>query len=104
GACGQVRGAHELVAGVGPSHYGHQANPNHAPICGRYLVVEGSRGSVRVQISDKCDGCGPNDLLISPKAFEAISEIHLGVANIKWHFEDSSSEHHHQQQQTGLAH
>ncbi|MGW4842101.1 expansin EXLX1 family cellulose-binding protein [Nocardia brasiliensis] len=68
-----------FFVGMSTSEYG-TADP-----CGAYLDVEGPRGSVRVQIVDRCPGCAPGQLDLSTAAFSEIADLSDGVAKVRYH-------------------
>ncbi|QIS03611.1 hypothetical protein F5X71_15935 [Nocardia brasiliensis] len=65
-----------LYVGMSTAEYGT------AERCGGYLDVAGPRGSVRVQIVDRCPGCAPGQLDLSTAAFSRIADLSDGVAKV----------------------
>ena len=84
GACGWTNTDTQLVAAVSTTVYGYQANPNTAPICGQCAVVSFGGNNVKVTIVDKCMGCLPDDIDLSPAAFSAIASQILGRIEVTW--------------------
>lgn len=88
GACGWTDTNQDIVCAV--SHYvfdaaaktvpGASADPNLNPLCGKKIRVErdfteigaGNR-SVDVTVVDRCVGCKPNDLDLSPTVFDMLA-------------------------------
>ncbi|KAK7747655.1 hypothetical protein SLS62_008981 [Diatrype stigma] len=88
GACGTQSSDGDAICSI--SHLvfdaagsaGGGGNPNANPLCGRkiritrdYSDVEAGAGnrSVDVTVVDRCTGCGPTDLDLSPAAFEMLA-------------------------------
>ncbi|KAF8898663.1 hypothetical protein BD779DRAFT_1464782 [Infundibulicybe gibba] len=75
------------------SGYVPGGNPNNNGICGKYLNVNFEGRRVRVQVTDRCEGCALGDLDFSPSAFSAITgeaDVAMGrgrVPGIKWTWE-----------------
>jgi hypothetical protein len=69
---------------------GGNPNPNANPLCGRKIRVErdqgGGRGnrSVDVVVVDRCTGCEPTDLDLSPSTFEVLADQALGRVTGSW--------------------
>ncbi|TLD33510.1 hypothetical protein PspLS_00715 [Pyricularia sp. CBS 133598] len=90
GACGQDHGdgdmvvavAHELFDEVG----GGDANPNNNRLCGRKIRVsaDGGRDSIEVTVVDRCEGCKPTDLDLSPSAFRRLADESRGRVKGEW--------------------
>lgn len=69
-----------LVAALNKAEYGR------AEWCGTCAQVSGPKGSVKVQIADRCPECGPGDLDLSSAAFAAIAELDQGRVDVSWKF------------------
>ncbi|MBO3745652.1 hypothetical protein J5X84_06175 [Streptosporangiaceae bacterium NEAU-GS5] len=69
----------DLVVSVSTEEYADSA------ACGGYLDVTGPRGTVRVQVVDRCPGCRRGDLDLSRTAFARIAAEGQGVAQIAYH-------------------
>lgn len=52
--------------------------------CGGYLEVQGPRGTVRVQVIDRCPGCAQGQLDLSRAAFARIAEPGRGTASVAY--------------------
>jgi expansin (peptidoglycan-binding protein) len=81
GACGIRMPRDYLVAAINDEQYS-RAN------CGRCVRVRGPRGSVVVQVVDKCPGCDRGDLDLSQTAFKRIANMSDGRVGISWSFVD----------------
>ncbi|CAG8516056.1 5720_t:CDS:1, partial [Cetraspora pellucida] len=71
GACGKVNSNSDLICALSPQVFGTSPgnNPNKNPNCGRQLQVTCGSKSVVVTAVDRCAGCGPQDVDLSPSAF-----------------------------------
>lgn len=55
-----------------------------AAACGACLEVEGPGGAVVVRVVDRCPGCKPGSVDLSPSAFAAIAEPEDGRVPVSW--------------------
>jgi expansin (peptidoglycan-binding protein) len=76
GNCSYSAPADRLYVALGDSEYADSA------ACGAYLSVSGPRGSVRVQVIDRCPECQAGHLDLSTEAFRAIADPVQGVVGI----------------------
>jgi len=53
--------------------------------CGECLMVGNARDSVVVRVSDRCPGCQPGGLDLSPAAFRRLAPLGAGRIDIRWH-------------------
>lgn len=90
GACGWYNGDNEMVAAVSPQVFGSYPNPNNSPVCGRKMVVFSDAGAswskpvVVVTVVDKCAGCAPHDVDLSPAAFQKLRNLGVGRFHTTW--------------------
>jgi hypothetical protein len=84
GACEFGAKSMTLVAALPQALWNGKAN------CGRHVVVNGPKGSVKVQIVDLCPGCESDKLDLSRDAFARIADLDRGIVPIKWRWADSS--------------
>ncbi|MFI2432046.1 RlpA-like double-psi beta-barrel domain-containing protein [Streptomyces sp. NPDC018693] len=90
GACGWRNGDNEMVAAVSPQVYGNYPNPNNSPVCGRKMVVfsdaagSWSKPAIVVTVVDRCAGCGPDDVDLSPAAFQKLRGLDVGRFRTTW--------------------
>ncbi|RYP08741.1 hypothetical protein DL765_008698 [Monosporascus sp. GIB2] len=99
GACGVVSGGGDAVCAVSHEVFdaaakeeGMAANPNANPLCGRRIRVTcgaagagtGGNRSVDVEVMDRCVGCAPTDLDLSPSAFEQLAPRDSGRVVGSW--------------------
>ncbi|KAL6849022.1 hypothetical protein ACO1O0_008552 [Amphichorda felina] len=79
GACGWTNGEGDMIAAIDSGVFDSQAP------CGRMVRVTGAAGTADVQIVDRCPGCGPNGLDLSPTAFQMIvGSLDIGRADTTW--------------------
>ncbi|KAJ2120640.1 hypothetical protein IW147_004929 [Coemansia sp. RSA 720] len=88
GSCGKTNTDSDLIAAINAPQYGTYANPNLAEVCGKCALVKGSKGEVKVTITDRCPVCKHGDIDLSPSAFEKIGEFDDGRIPITWSFVD----------------
>lgn len=62
----------------------NEADYDGAALCGACVAVDGPDGSVTVRIVDRCPGCAPGDVDLSPQAFEQIAPLSAGRVPITW--------------------
>lgn len=62
----------------------NQTDYANAALCGGYIEVEGPKGTVTVRIVDRCPGCAPGDVDMSPEAFALIADLVAGRVPIRW--------------------
>jgi expansin (peptidoglycan-binding protein) len=65
-------------ASLPPRAYGHGA------VCGSYLVVRGSSGSVRAEVVDLCADCRAGTINLSRAAFERIAAPRSGTVAVRY--------------------
>ena len=85
GRCGFPEGSAVYLAAVSAQHYrGAQA-------CGAHLLVtsKATSRSVHVKVTDQCAGCGADDLLLNPAAFQQIASLQEGRIAITWKLTDA---------------
>ncbi|KAL6711039.1 hypothetical protein ACN47E_006914 [Coniothyrium glycines] len=93
GACGIDSADNDPVVAV--SHYTFDAvqvgsNPNQNPLCGRKIRATrvdertGKSVSIDVTVIDRCTGCQPTDLDVSPAMFEKMANPDLGRVPVTW--------------------
>ena len=66
------------------------ANPNENPLCGKKIRVrrkderDGKWKSVDVTVVDRCEGCRPEDIDLSPDVFKSLADPDLGRVDGDW--------------------
>ncbi|WYZ37694.1 hypothetical protein EsH8_II_001200 [Colletotrichum jinshuiense] len=92
GACGQTNGDSDMIVAV--SHLvwddvQEGGNPNSNPLCGKKIRVRrDGEGSVDVTVVDRCTGCEPTDLDLSPAVFERLADKDEGRVTGTWSWLD----------------
>ncbi|ORX63314.1 hypothetical protein K493DRAFT_148348, partial [Basidiobolus meristosporus CBS 931.73] len=86
GSCGIVSTSSQLIAAMNAPQFGEYANPSHSPVCFKCAMIHGPKGSVKVQIVDKCPSCKEGSLDLSPAAFEHIADLAQGRVHIDWSY------------------
>ncbi|KAK1584925.1 RlpA-like double-psi beta-barrel-protein domain-containing protein-containing protein [Colletotrichum navitas] len=92
GACGYTSSDSDMIVSV--SHYLWDAvqsggNPNNNPLCGKKIRVRrDAEGSVDVTVVDRCTGCKPTDLDLSPAGFERLADKDEGRVKGTWSWLD----------------
>ncbi|RLV93214.1 hypothetical protein JA1_002649 [Spathaspora sp. JA1] len=87
GACGIVNSDSDYIVAISHSMFDAamiDGNPNHNPICGKRIRAYYGGKSVDVSIVDRCVGCAPDDLDLSPVAFDQIADPALGRIELTW--------------------
>ena len=66
------------------------SDPNQNPLCGKMIRAErfdeeaGAKRSVDLKVVDRCTGCQPQDLDVSPGAFGRLASMDLGRVRVTW--------------------
>ena len=67
-----------LVGAINDEEYGK------ADYCGACVEIQGPKGSVKVQIVDRCPACKPGDIDLNAEAFDSIASRAQGRVSISW--------------------
>ncbi|KAK3984176.1 RlpA-like double-psi beta-barrel-protein domain-containing protein-containing protein [Cladorrhinum sp. PSN332] len=89
GACGKTNNDQQLVVALNRATFDPQTpngNPNRNPLCGRRIRINYQGKSVDVTVVDRCPGCGPNDLDLSPAAFQRLAGLDKGRITGTWNW------------------
>lgn len=94
GACGITSGDNDDIVAIAHALFDSQSqgsNPNANPLCGRMLRAQrfdsrvGKTVSLDLKVVDRCVGCQPTDLDVSPGAFNKLADPELGrVHDMSW--------------------
>ncbi|KAJ2956943.1 hypothetical protein NQZ79_g7294 [Umbelopsis isabellina] len=89
GSCGVTNDDEDMIAALNAPQMGSYPNPNNNPNCGKYAMVHGPKGSVRVKnfypaVTDTCPPCLKGSLDLSPAAFAKIADLAQGRVHITW--------------------
>ncbi|KAF9694224.1 hypothetical protein EKO04_007916 [Ascochyta lentis] len=93
GACGVDSDENDAIVSV--SHYVFDAvqtggDPNQNSLCGRKIRATrvdertGKQVSIDVKVVDRCTGCEPTDLDVSPAMFDKLADHALGRVTATW--------------------
>ncbi|POS80996.1 SCP-like extracellular protein [Diaporthe helianthi] len=88
-ACGTWNTLTDHIAALSEQDYGVYANPNESPVCGKQIRVHGPNGnSVLATVADRCAGCSPGDIDVTPVVFAELGyEQAIGRIEVSWNFE-----------------
>ncbi|CAG8661129.1 1477_t:CDS:1 [Funneliformis mosseae] len=86
GACGKVSSGSDLIVALNAAQFDKTLNPNNNPICGKSVTITGPDGTVTCRVEDRCPSCPFGGLDLSRAAFDKISNLDRGIAEITWHF------------------
>lgn len=89
GACGKVNKDTDLIVALNKAKFDPKTpngNPNKNTLCGKKIKASYQGKSVTVTIVDRCPGCGPNDLDLSPAAFKKLAPLSVGRFKGTWEF------------------
>ncbi|KAI0665519.1 RlpA-like double-psi beta-barrel-protein domain-containing protein-containing protein [Trametes maxima] len=90
GSCGIFNTDADFIVAVDPSTFdtfpGAGANPNANPICGKALTATGPDGkTVTVTVTDRCAGCAPGSIDLTPTAFQQLASLDVGrLHGVTW--------------------
>ncbi|CAB4418412.1 unnamed protein product [Rhizophagus irregularis] len=88
GACGTTNKNSELVFALPAKNFDPSpgGNPNKNKNCGRRAKVKFGSKSVIVRCVDRCAGCKPGDIDLSPAAFDKLADRKRGRILVTWEF------------------
>ncbi|KAG8740561.1 hypothetical protein FRC12_015953 [Ceratobasidium sp. 428] len=90
GACGWNNRDDEWVAAIGTATYQAMmvdGNPNHSQACGKTANFTWNGKTIKVGIVDRCYACGPDDIDLSPSAFQQFAALGVGkLQGSSWKF------------------
>jgi hypothetical protein len=91
GACGFTSKEGEFIVSVAHSTFDavqQGTDPNSNPLCKRKIraqrLFNGEMASVDLTVVDRCTGCGPTDLDVSPSAFAKLADPAEGRVVVTW--------------------
>lgn len=93
GSCGITSTDNDPIVAV--SHYTYDAmqkgsDPNQNPLCGRKIRAQrvnektGKQVSIDLTVVDRCTGCQPTDIDVSPAMFSKMADPDLGRVLVTW--------------------
>ncbi|EDQ99399.1 riboflavine-aldehyde-forming enzyme [Laccaria bicolor S238N-H82] len=80
GACGRNNQASDHVVALSVAQYGNGEN------CFKSIGVNYQGKYVEATVVDKCEGCGPNDIDLSPSAFTVLASEDVGRIQVTWDY------------------
>jgi len=81
GACGDTNSDSDPVVAIGAPRFGSGGN------CFQWIKITANGVTAFGQTLDECEGCGENDLDLSPSLFENFAPLSQGVISVSWNFE-----------------
>ncbi|KUI59365.1 Papain inhibitor [Cytospora mali] len=92
GACGTTLSDSEAICALSESlydQYTQNGNPNDNSLCGKQIQITMESGeTATVTVADRCTGCAPTDIDLTPTIFQQLVPAGLGVgrtsATWKW--------------------
>ncbi|MCJ1341633.1 hypothetical protein MMC09_006929 [Bachmanniomyces sp. S44760] len=93
GSCGVMSTGGEMVFAVSHSvfdSFARGSNPNANPLCGRRIRASrfdeqaNAQRSVDLTLVDRCVGCNPTDIDVSPAAFAELADPGAGRVTVTW--------------------
>lgn len=98
GSCGLERSKHNhfYVAAVSKMYMNPspgETNQNNLPKCGdsHCLQIWGPHGSAVLKISDTCEDCRENDIIVADSVFPMLGDPKKGRVRMNWNFVDCRS-------------
>ncbi|CAG8591420.1 1226_t:CDS:1 [Paraglomus brasilianum] len=89
GSCGRVNKSSDKICAVSKILYDRftkNGNPNNNSLCGKKIAVTVGSKTVTVTMVDRCEACGPNDIDLSPGAFNKLAKPSQGRVRGHWKF------------------
>ncbi|KAI8880010.1 hypothetical protein K501DRAFT_192293 [Backusella circina FSU 941] len=77
GFCGQTNDSSEMVAALSSEFMSHD-------YCGKFVTIQGEKGSVTVKVVDSCPGCAKGDIDLSEAAFKKLAALNDGRIPVTW--------------------
>ncbi|EIW57044.1 uncharacterized protein TRAVEDRAFT_171033 [Trametes versicolor FP-101664 SS1] len=90
GACGISNTDADFIVAIDAQTFdtfpGAGANPNANPICHKQLTATGPDGkTVSVLVTDRCAGCAPGSIDLTPTAFQQLASLDVGrLHGVTW--------------------
>ncbi|KAL1836444.1 hypothetical protein VTJ49DRAFT_5144 [Mycothermus thermophilus] len=87
GACGMYNGDGDLIAALSYADFDPHTpngNPNRNTQCGRRARISYQGRITDVTIVDRCPGCPPGGLDLSPAAFQRLADLGAGIIYGEW--------------------
>ncbi|KAI0692265.1 loosenin [Cytidiella melzeri] len=89
GACGWTNTESDLIVAVSHDFYDSYpgyagGNPNKNPVCGKKLTISYEGKTVTATAVDRCGGCKPDDVDMSPAVFNQLADPAKGRIQVTW--------------------
>ncbi|KAI0654595.1 RlpA-like double-psi beta-barrel-protein domain-containing protein-containing protein [Cubamyces menziesii] len=90
GACGVFNTDSDFIVAIDAATFdnfpGATGNPNTNPICHKSLTATGPDGkTVTVTVTDRCAGCAPGSIDLTPTAFQQLASLDVGrLHGVTW--------------------
>lgn len=84
GSCGVTSSSSDMVVAISTSMYGSYANPNSSPMCQKTVAIDCNGKTIKAAVTDKCMGCGADDIDVSPAVFSQCGDLALGTMTVTW--------------------
>lgn len=85
GSCGITNTGTDLVVAIPQAVFGAYANPNASPMCAKSVTITCPGGNkIVAAIKDKCMGCAPDAIDVSPAVFSQCGNLGLGTMVVGW--------------------
>ncbi|CDO73844.1 Distantly related to plant expansins [Trametes cinnabarina] len=90
GACGIFNTDADFIVAIDAQTFdnfpGATGNPNTNPICNRQITATTADGkSVTVTVTDRCAGCAPGSIDLTPTAFQQLASLDVGrLHGVTW--------------------
>ncbi|CEP13015.1 hypothetical protein [Parasitella parasitica] len=87
GSCGEISKDTDLMVALNKPQMEEgwgTKNSNKNPLCGRYIMAHGPKGSVKVKVLDTCPPCAEGSLDFSAAAYAKLGDYDDGVIKITW--------------------
>ncbi|CDO74644.1 Distantly related to plant expansins [Trametes cinnabarina] len=94
GACGITNSDADMIVAIDAQTFdnfpGATGNPNTNPICKKQIQATTTDGkSVTVTVTDRCAGCAPGSIDLTPTAFQQLASLDVGrLHDVTWTFLD----------------
>ncbi|KAI0820518.1 RlpA-like double-psi beta-barrel-protein domain-containing protein-containing protein [Trametes gibbosa] len=89
GSCGIFNTDSDFIVAIDAATFdtfpGATANPNTNPICNRQLTATANGKSVTLTVTDRCAGCAPGSIDMTPTAFQQLASLDVGrLHGVTW--------------------
>ncbi|KAK7934710.1 riboflavine-aldehyde-forming enzyme [Apiospora marii] len=82
GSCGLTNSDGDAVVALAPSQYA-----DHPDACGKKIVINYGGKTAVATVVDKCPGCSPESIDVSPSVFQTLDSLDAGRVQVSWSFQ-----------------